>query len=101
MEVFKYLGRLLEFDDNDSQAMRANLMKAHNVWSWVSRVLWAQNASPHVCGMFYKDTVQSVLLFASEMWNLSPMAMKCLKGFHLKAARRLTGIGPTSGDQGA
>ena len=46
MEVFKYLGRLLAFDNNDTQAMRENLMKAHKVWIWVSRVLQAENASP-------------------------------------------------------
>ncbi len=28
MEVFKYLGRLLAYDDNDSQDMQANLKKA-------------------------------------------------------------------------
>jgi hypothetical protein len=28
VEVFKYLGRLLSYDDNDTQAMRANLTKA-------------------------------------------------------------------------
>jgi hypothetical protein len=100
VEVFKYLGRLLAFDDNDAQAIRANLMKARKVWSRVSRVLRAENASPRVCGMFYKATVQAVLLFGSETWNLSPSTMKCLEGFHLKAARRLTGMMPTRGDRG-
>jgi hypothetical protein len=28
VEVFKYLGRLLAYDDNDSQAVRGNLKKA-------------------------------------------------------------------------
>ena len=28
VEVFKYLGRLLAFDDNDVQAVRSNLKKA-------------------------------------------------------------------------
>ena len=31
VEVFEYLGRLLAFYDNDSQAMQANLMKACKV----------------------------------------------------------------------
>jgi len=59
VEVFKYLGRLLAFDDNDSQAGRTNLKKARGwwtriSWAWVLRV---ENASPRVCGMFYKVTV--------------------------------------------
>ena len=85
-EVFKYLKRLHEFGHSETQAVRANLMKACKVWAWVSCVLWSENASPRVCGMFYKATVQSVLLFRSETWNLSPSAMKCLEGFHLSAA---------------
>ena len=44
--------------------------------------------------MFYKATVQAVLLFGSEMWNLSPLAIKCLEGFHLRAARRIAGMQP-------
>ena len=32
VEVFKYLGRLLTYDNNDSQAMRLNLKKACNSW---------------------------------------------------------------------
>ena len=31
VEVFRYLGCLLEFDDNDTHAMRNNLKKAHGV----------------------------------------------------------------------
>ena len=86
VEVFKYLGRLLAFDDTDIQAVRKNLRKARKCWARISRVLRAENASPRVCGMFYKATVQAVLLFGSETWNLSPLAMKSLEGFHMRAA---------------
>jgi hypothetical protein len=44
VEVFIYLGRLLRYDDNDSQAMRLNLKKARKSWAWVSRVLRAEHA---------------------------------------------------------
>ena len=46
VEVFKYLGRLLAFNDNDTQAICPNLMKARKVWSWVSCVLRVENAPP-------------------------------------------------------
>jgi hypothetical protein len=36
VEVFKYLGRLLLYDDIDTQAMRANLAKARRCWVQVS-----------------------------------------------------------------
>ena len=35
--------------------------------------------------MFYKATVQAVLLLGSETWNLTPAALKSLEGFHLRA----------------
>jgi hypothetical protein len=58
VEVFKYLGRLLSYNDNDTQAMRANLAKARGCWAWVSQVLRAENALPKVCGVFYKATIK-------------------------------------------
>ena len=39
VEVFKYLGRLIAFDDDDTQAVRGNLTKTRRVWERISRVL--------------------------------------------------------------
>ena len=36
VEVFKYLRRMLEYNDNDTQAMRANLKKVRRCWTWIS-----------------------------------------------------------------
>ena len=94
VEVFKYLGRLLAYDDNDTQTVRGNLKKAHSDWVRLSRTIRAKNASPRVCGIFYKATVQLILLFGSETWNLSPKSLKSLKGFHLQAAWHMAGIRP-------
>ena len=94
VEVFKYLGHLIAFDDDDTLAVRGNLAKARGVWARISRVLRAENTSTRVCGMFYKATVQSVLLFGIETWLLSPAALQRLAGFHVKAARRMTGLLP-------
>jgi hypothetical protein len=57
VEVFKYLGRLLAYNDNDTQAERNNLKKAQGVWARLSRTIRAESASPPVCGIFYKATV--------------------------------------------
>jgi hypothetical protein len=46
VEVFKYLGQLLAYDNNDTQAMQGNLKKARKSWGRVSRILRAENASP-------------------------------------------------------
>jgi hypothetical protein len=94
VEVFKYLGRLLAYDDNDSQAVCGNLKKARGIWVRISCMLRAETASPRVCGIFYKATVQSILLFGSETWNLSPVSLKVLEWFHIRAAWRMAGKRP-------
>ncbi len=38
VEVFKYLGRLITYDDADTQAMRSNLRKAPGCWARVLRL---------------------------------------------------------------
>ncbi len=76
VEVFKYLGRLITYNDANTQAMRLNLRKAQGCCAWISRVLWAENAPPRMCGMFYKATVQAVLLYGSETWSLPPSSVK-------------------------
>ena len=52
VEVFKYLGQLIAFDNEDTQAVRGNLKRARRVWARVLRVLRAENASLRVCGIF-------------------------------------------------
>ena len=49
---------------------------------------------PRVAGMFYQAVVASVLLYGSESWVVSPAALRELEGFHVEAARRLTGMRP-------
>jgi hypothetical protein len=100
VEVFKYLGWLLAYDNNNTQAMRENLKKACKSWGQVSRILRAENASPKVCGVFYKATVQAVLLFGSETWKLSPSSLKSLEGFHIQAAHCMAGKMPTRNPDG-
>ncbi len=98
--MLKYLGQLLAYDNNDTQAIQGNLKKARKSWGQVSCILRAENASPKVCGVFYKATVQAVLLFVSETWKLSPSSLKSLEGFHIWAARCMAGKIPTRNPDG-
>jgi hypothetical protein len=91
VEVFKYLGRLIAYDDANNQAMRRNLRKVHGCWAWVSCVLRAENVSPRTSRVFYKATVQAVLLYGSETWSLSPSSVKRLEGFHICAVWQMMG----------
>jgi hypothetical protein len=76
VEVFKYLGRLIAYNDTNTQAMRSNLWRARGCWARILHVLRAENADARMCGKFYKATMQVVLLYGSEMWNLSPTSAK-------------------------
>jgi hypothetical protein len=46
VEVFKYLGWLLVYNGNNTQAMQANLAKARKSWGQVPCVLRAENTLP-------------------------------------------------------
>jgi hypothetical protein len=94
VEVFKYLERLLAYDDNNSQAVRGNLKKVQGIWARISRTLRAEIVSPRVCSIIYKATLQSILLFGSETWNLSPVSLKVLEGFHIRVVWRMAGKRP-------
>ena len=81
-------------DDNDVPAMRRNLKRARKTWGRLAKVLEKEEVSSAVAGMFYQGIVASVLLYGSETWALPPSGMKVLEGFHVEAARRLTGMKP-------
>ncbi len=93
VEVLKYLGRLLAYDNNDAQAVRGNLKKARAIWLRLSPMIRSENASPCACGIFYKATMQSILLFGRETWNMPPSSLKLLEEFHIRAAWRMAARG--------
>ncbi len=45
-----------------------------------------ENTPLTVSAKFYKAVVQSVLLYASETWNLTKTALAQLEGFHIRTA---------------
>jgi hypothetical protein len=44
--------------------------------------------------MFYKATMQLILVFGSKTWNLSLVSLKSLEGFHIRAAWHMAGKRP-------
>jgi hypothetical protein len=89
VEVFKYLGRMMAQDDDDIQAIQAQLQKARATWARVGEVLWSENASPPIATRFYQAIVQAILLYGSETWIISRTALARLEGFHIRAAYRM------------
>ena len=65
------------------------------------KILARQEVPAPVAGMFYQAVVAAVLLYGSESWVLPPSALKVLEGFHVEAARRMTGMRPQRRTVGA
>ena len=91
IEIFKYLGRNIAWDDCNTPAIRRNLKRAHQVWGRISKVITTEEVQPRVAGMFYQAVAAAVLLYGSETWCLTDTARRPLDGFHVEAARRITG----------
>ncbi len=86
VKVYKYLGRMMAQDDDDAQAICAQIWKACATWAQVGKVLWGENTSPTIAAKFYLALVQAILLYGSKSWVISPQAMARLEGFHIRAA---------------
>ncbi len=86
VEVYKYLGQMMARDNDDTQAVCAQLQKAHATWAWVRKVLWGEYTPPTVATKFYLAIVQAILLYGSKTWVFFPHAMAQLEGFHIRAA---------------
>jgi hypothetical protein len=89
VEVFKYLSCLLAQDDDDAQAIRQQMRKARGVWAQVGQVLHGENVMPWVAAKFYKTVIQAILLYGSEMWNLTAPALARLEEFHICVAYKM------------
>ena len=91
VKEFKYLGRILNDEDDDSAAVDQNLQRARCVWARFGKVLCRTGANPKQMAAFYKAVVQSVLLFGSETWVLTVGMKTKLASFHSRCARFITG----------
>ena len=57
VDIFKYLGKLTSFDDNDIQAIRSNLKKARKTWARLSHVCRSENIPPKIAALFYMAVI--------------------------------------------
>ena len=57
----------------------------------VSGVLSKAGVTVQVMAMFYKEVVQVVMLYGSEIWVITDVMMKVLEGFHHRIDKRIMG----------
>ena len=97
----KYLGRVLSEEDNNWPVVVRNLRRARQKWARLTRVLSREGAYARTLGHIYLAVVQSVMLYGSETWVLTPHMLRVLGGFHYRVSRRMTGRQPQKGRDGS
>ena len=88
---FKYLGRMMQDNDDDDAAYRRQLQRARQKWARFGQVLRKQEATPKVMGYFYKAVIQAVLLYGAETWARDQLRLRQFRSFHHRMARFITG----------
>ena len=66
VETFKYLGRVMAYDDNDVPPARRQLQRARAIWGRLSKVIAKESVPAPMAGMFYGMLVAAVLLYGSK-----------------------------------
>ena len=90
VRYFKYLGRILTEDDDDTRCIENNLKKARQQWNSIAKILKKEGASAKCMAKFYITVVQAVLLYGADSWTISQRNERKLISFHRRAVRYLT-----------
>ena len=77
--------------------MVRNLRHAIQKWARLTHILIRGGADAQTSGQIYLAVVQSVLLYGSKTWVLTPHMKRVLGGFHHGMDLRLTGQQPWKG----
>ena len=97
---FKYLGRIHTVVDDDYPTVVINLQKSRHNWERLMRVMGREGVDAHNSVHIYLVVVQSVIIFGSETWVMTPRIVRLLGGFRHRVARRLTVRQPWQGRVG-
>jgi hypothetical protein len=71
VDEFKYLGRILDKNDNDWPAVCHAIKRAQIVWIHLRNLTRKDKADPKTMTSTYKAVVQAILLYGAESWVLS------------------------------
>ena len=85
---FKYLGSWVESTEKDIKIRKALAWKALNGMSNI----WKSRMSRETKVRFFQATVESVLLYGSEAWTLTPALEKSLNGCYTRMLRAALNI---------
>ena len=88
---FHYLGLILTMADDYLPEVIGNFQKSRRSWSHLSRILVREGVDARTSGIFYLVIVQTVLLFDTETWVVTPHIGRLLGGVHRRVGRYITG----------
>ena len=80
--------------------MVRNLSRARKKWARLTRILSREVEDAWTLGQIYLVVVQSVLIYGSETWVMTPHMKRVLGGFHHRVACRIMGQKPRKGRGG-
>ena len=88
---FRYLGRILTEDDDDTINIVEQLRRARQKWNSIAKILKREGANAKTMAKFYMAVVQAVLLYGAESWTITTRNWTKLQSFHRRAMRYMTG----------
>ena len=88
---FKYLGRIIDEGDCDSNCIRKQVQKARRQWNCIAKILKREGANSVTMAKFYMAIVQAVLLYGADSWVITTRDWKYLESFHNRSLRYMTG----------
>ena len=66
LEVFNYLGRIMEHSDDGCTEVRWDIWKERQIWGHLGKILSREGADTIILSTFYHAVVQTVLIFGEE-----------------------------------
>ena len=91
VEEFKYLGRILKQNDDNTECIKMQIKRARKQWNALAKILKQEGANAKTMAKFYMAVVQAVLLYGADSWTISDRNWHRLESFHKRAVRYMTG----------
>ena len=81
-DAFPHLGRTIMYNNSDWIAIYHNQRKAWQCWEVISKMLMKTGSTVQSCGNIYKEVVQTMLLYGSDILVVIRAMLKVLEGIH-------------------
>ena len=91
MENFKYLGVVLNEDNNDQIYLRERINNANKTYLMLQKFFKNKNLSKKLKLRLKNTVIDKTLTYASETWTLTKIDRKQLNIFERKVCRRILG----------